>query len=108
MTTNRTPLNRSRRAATYANTVGLFRELEKTPMRRRSTTAFKDRVDDLHWRLGLHGEYRFSASSVLDRSDGPVYPPGYVSYEEWFKVRAIREQLLETTGLKAKAPTIAP
>ena len=99
----RTPINRPRKAASYDNTVALFAALEKTPMARRNTEVFKAREDDLHWRLGIH--YKLGSAPrafSIVRKSLPTRAPPYVAHHEWFKVHAIRLELLETAGLSAK------
>jgi hypothetical protein len=43
--------------------------------------------------LGLGDEW-WRGSSVFDRARGPCYPPHCVSYGDFFRVRAVRRQLL--------------
>jgi hypothetical protein len=33
-------------------------------------------------------------NSVLDRSRRTCHPPGYIARDDWFRCRAVREQLL--------------
>jgi hypothetical protein len=88
--TKRTRVNRPRKAADHANTVGLFRQLEKVPMSRRDNEAFEDLDYELHARLGLREERRLSQQSVLDRYDRPSCGPAYTAHWAWHKVYAVR------------------
>jgi hypothetical protein len=72
----------------------LFAELERTPRRQRDSKAFKAREHELMRLLGLVPEY-WTMCSVLDRSEGPCHPPGYIRNDHWHKVRGIRVALLE-------------
>jgi hypothetical protein len=93
MTTNRTPLNRSRRPMIDDETLALFRKLESVPKRRREGRAFEAEACALACRLDLGDEHFCSRVSVLDR--GPCHTtPDYFAYGAWHKVRAVREQLL--------------
>jgi hypothetical protein len=74
--------------------VTLFEELERVPKRRRSAQTFKDGERELHRMLGLTSEW-WTGNSVLDRSNGPCHPPGYIGHSDWYRVRRIREALLQ-------------
>ena len=92
--TRRTPLHRRRLPPVAADALALFMELEGTPKRRRSAQTFKDGERELHRMLGLTSEW-WTGNSVLDRSNGPCHPPGYIAHSDWFRVRRIRETLLQ-------------
>jgi hypothetical protein len=80
-------------------TLKLFIELEKVPLSRRDTEAYRDKEDALAWMVGLHAEHRFDAHRVNDR-DLINRPPQYDCFQEsWEKVLAMREKLLAMAGL---------
>jgi hypothetical protein len=91
--TKRHPIQRARQPSFTVEALRLFAELEATPQRQRGSKAFKDREHQLMRLLDLIPEF-WTMCSVLDRSEGPCHPPDYVRNEHWYKVRAIREQLL--------------
>jgi hypothetical protein len=97
MPTKRTQLERQRRVIIDAETLTAFRELDAMPMSNRQGRDFERRAYELAKRLGLGGEHFCSRCSVLDRESDPCWPPGYVAREAWFKVRTVRNQLLEAT-----------
>jgi hypothetical protein len=80
-------------------TLKLFIELEKVPLSRRDTEAYRDKEGALAWMVGLHAEHRFDAHRVNDR-DLIKRPPQYDCFQEsWEKVLAMREKLLAMAGL---------
>jgi hypothetical protein len=92
--TKRTPINRRRLPHIASAAVTLFVELERVPNRRRSAQTFKDGERELARLLGLSAEW-WTGNSVLDRSNGPCHPPGYIAHSDWYRVRRIREALLQ-------------
>jgi hypothetical protein len=84
----RTP--KGRRPSFPPDVLALFVELEG--MSRRDP-RFKAGERELACRLGLTGEY-WTMNSVLDRSRRSCHPPGYIARDDWFRCRAVREQLL--------------
>jgi hypothetical protein len=96
--TRRTPLHRRRVPAIAADALALFVQLEQVPKRRRSAQTFKDSERELHRMLGLVDSWRLCCNSVLDRSNGPCHPAGYVAHDDWFKVRAVRTALLRAAA----------
>jgi hypothetical protein len=96
--TRRVPLHRRRVPAIAADALALFVELEQVPKRRRSAQTFKDSERELHRMLGLVDSWRLCCNSVLDRSNGPCHPAGYVAHDDWFKVRAVRTALLRAAA----------
>jgi hypothetical protein len=106
MTTKRTTRERHRKALELADpvTVALFRELETTPEGRRETESYREREDDLAWRIGLHPEswlrgYRVNSAKLLD------LPPKYDCFQdEWDRVTSTRARLLALAGLPADKP----
>lgn len=101
MTTNRTPLDRSRKVVIDAETLAEFKALESTPMRQRKSQTFDDRDYALHRKLGLVDGRRFAQVSMFNR--GPhYYQPGSVHYEAAERVCEMRLRLLEMAGLSAK------
>ena len=99
--TKRTPIGRPSRHPLFPpGAVELFAELERTPRRQRSSLDFKDGERRLMTQLGLVSEY-WAMCSVLDDSEAPCHPPGYIRNEHWATVRAVREELLEAAELQA-------
>jgi hypothetical protein len=95
MPTTRRPLDRPRqRQLISAEALRLFVEIENTPKHKRGPKVYNDKERELARLLGLTSEW-WNGNSVCDDSDGPGCPPHLARYENWFKVRAIREQLLE-------------
>jgi hypothetical protein len=43
--------------------------------------------------LDLVSEY-WTINSVLDRSAEPCHPPSYISHQDWFRCRDVRNELL--------------
>ena len=76
--------------------VFLFVALESVAMHARSGAKFKADHKRLMLALGLSDEF-WGMSSVLDRSRGPHHPPQCCAFGDWYRVRAVREQLLEAT-----------
>jgi hypothetical protein len=101
MTTKRTQLERPRKTTTTTETVRLFVELDAVPMRDRGSRDFEQRAYELAQRLDLGDEHFCSRCSVLDRESGPCWPEGHVARDAWFRVRAVRNQLLAAAGLNA-------
>jgi hypothetical protein len=102
MPTRRTPLDRPRKAMIDAETLKAFAELESVPMRRRrESQEFEQRAYALARRLNLEYEHFCMRCSVLDRERKPCHPPGYARNDSFWKVRAVRLQLLELAGLDA-------
>jgi hypothetical protein len=101
MPSKRTVLDRPRTPAIDAETVALFKALNAVPLRRRESPEFEQRAYALAQRLGLGDEHFCSRCSVLDRERAPCWPPEYYAHGVWHRVRAIRLQLLEMTGLSA-------
>ena len=96
MPTNRTAIRRNSRPLRFpAEALSLFAELDKVPMRRRDTDEFKRRDRELHRLLDLGHEWFCCSASVLDRDKAPCYPEGMPARDAWFKVRAVRDLLLE-------------
>jgi hypothetical protein len=96
--TKRAPINRRRLPHVAPAAVALFVELEQVPKRRRSAQTFKDGERELHRMLGLVDSWRLCCNSVLDRSRSPCHPPGYLAHDDFFRVRAIREALLQAAA----------
>jgi hypothetical protein len=94
--TKKRPLARTPAPRFSERAVMLFRELESTPSRRRNTSAFKDAERELARQLNLVSEF-WSGCSVLDSSSDPCWPPGVYAYSVWFRMRAVREVLLEAS-----------
>ena len=101
MPTKRTPLNRERKALIDPETVRLFVELENMPTRSRRSERFEKGEAELHRRLGLYGDLFLSGrgASVLSRAKENPWRPPYAHRETWFRLRAVREQLLAAAGL---------
>jgi hypothetical protein len=93
--TKRHPLQRPRqRSLISEEALRLFIELENTPRAQRGTKSFKDRQHELMRLLNLVPEY-WTTNSVLDDSKAPPWPPHLVAYQDWHKVRGVREELLQ-------------
>jgi hypothetical protein len=75
--------------------LALFVALEGVPMRRRGSKRFKDAERELARKLGLHDEFFFSICSVLDKERSPCWPEYMPACQAWYRVRAVREMLLE-------------
>jgi hypothetical protein len=97
MPTNREPLTRQRRVPFTREAIALFLELEHSPRGARRSEEFKVKEQRLHQLLGIDPSW-ITGVSILDRSAGPCWPPGYCSYELWFEVRAVRKALLAAIG----------
>ena len=96
MSTKRVKLDRPRRGPPIGpEALALFIALDKVPLRRREDDDFRIRERELHRLLDLVGEWFCSSCSVLDRDEKPCWPEGYPARDDWFKVRAVRELLLE-------------
>jgi hypothetical protein len=91
-----------------AEVIELFRALESTPARLRTGDGFQERDLALHDALGLGNERVCSVVSVLDRDRGPCRPPDYPATRDWYRVRAMREALLEAcrSGKETTAPAL--
>jgi hypothetical protein len=101
MSTNRTPINRTRTPIIDAETLALFVELDAVPKRRRDTDTFKQRDRELARRLDLGGEWMCDVCSVTDASH-KSYRTG-MHHDSWLKVRAVRLRLLALAGI-SEAP----
>lgn len=101
MSTNRTPINRTRTPIIDAETLALFVELDAVPKRRRDTDTFKQRDRELARRLDLGGEWMCDVCSVTDASH-KSYRTG-MHHNSWLKVRAVRLRLLALAGI-SEAP----
>jgi hypothetical protein len=93
--TKRHPIYRFSRNRPFSNqALTLFVELERMPRRNRNAQLFKDKERKLARMLNLVSEW-WTCNSVLDDSDAPCWPPHLVAHQDWHKVRAVREALLE-------------
>jgi hypothetical protein len=101
MSTNRTPINRTRTPIIDAETLALFVELNAVPKGRRDTDTFKQRDRELARRLDLGGEWLCDVCSVTDASH-KSYRTG-MHHDSWLKVRAVRLRLLALAGI-SEAP----
>jgi len=91
MPTNRTPIERPRQRQVITDeALRLFIELERD---RRHPKVYNDQEHRLAKLLGLTSEW-WNGNSVSDNSDAPDCPPHLARYENWFKVRAVRQALL--------------
>jgi hypothetical protein len=99
MPTNRTIIDRARRATITPEALALFIELEQTPARQRGGQDFQDKAHQLMRWLDLVSEF-WTMNSVLDRSRGPCHPEGYIARDDWFRCRAVREALLEAAKVR--------
>jgi hypothetical protein len=100
MPTNRTAIRRSRRPPRFsAEALALFAELEQLPARRLDQPPNREKSKRLAALLGL-SESWWGGCSVTDRERAPCWPPWLVAHHDWYRVRAVREQLLEATRPK--------
>jgi hypothetical protein len=104
MPTKRTALNRQRTPIIDAETVRVFLELSKAPKRMRDDPEFRQRDRELHRRLGISGEWMCSVVSVLDAGPMRGIRRGSPQEEDWLRVRAARERLLEAVRLSEPGP----
>ena len=98
MPTTRKPIERPRqRQLLTAAAIELFIEIENTSRHKRGPKVYNDKEHELARLLGLTFEW-WGGNSVCDDSDGPCCPPHRVRYQNWFKVRAVRNALLEAAA----------
>ena len=90
----KTRVAKTRRRSFSPEAIALFLELER--MSRRNKT-FRDKTHELARMLGLVYEW-WNGNHVNDRADGPCHPPGYAAFDNFFRVRAVREELLAAAG----------
>lgn len=110
MSTKRTPLDRRRRPLIDASTLALFVRLENASARERKSDEFKREDRELARRLGLGEEWLCCVQSVTNRRTIPP-PPQLHCHHSWFRVRAVREQLLAAAKLavlESSCPEIPP
>src|SRR5262245_11153697 len=89
--TKRTPIGRvSLHPLITDEALRLFIELERD---RRHPKVYNDAEHQLARLLGLTAEW-WNGNSVCDDSDAPCWPPHVAAYQNWFKVRAVRQALL--------------
>jgi hypothetical protein len=88
----RTP--KERRPTFTPEIVALFAELEAVPAHERERPEFVAKSKELAALLDLSSEW-WTTNHVHDRSAEPCWPEHCVAYEDWFKVRAVREALLD-------------
>ncbi|MGJ5077645.1 hypothetical protein [Bradyrhizobium sp. HKCCYLS3013] len=69
----------------------LFDELEHR--RDRRSEGYRQKEPELMRMLCLTSEY-WTVNSVLDRSDEPCHPPGYIAHHDWHRCREVRLALL--------------
>lgn len=105
VSTNRTPIKRTRTPIIDAETLALFVELNAVPKRRRDSQTFKDRDRQLARRLDLGGEWMCDVTSVTD--DERVSHRTGMHHDSWLKVRAVRLRLLAMAGISAPRRTRA-
>jgi hypothetical protein len=74
--------------------LALFLEIENTPQHERGPKVYNDREHELARLLGLTSEW-WGGNSVCDNSEAPCWPPHLTAHQNWFKVRAVRNALLE-------------
>ena len=87
---------KERRPRFSAEALALFVELERVPPRRRHRQDFRDKTHELARLLGLVDEW-WGGNCVTDRSRAPCHPRWCVAHHDWFRVRGVREALLEAT-----------
>jgi hypothetical protein len=99
MPTKREIVGRPRRAVFGPDIVELFHELEATPLAQRDRLEWKVKSRALARGLGLSAEWWMTVD-VHDRSSGPCWPEGYAAHDAWYRVRAVREALLEAAKVR--------
>jgi hypothetical protein len=75
----------------------LFIQIEATPQQKRGPKVYNDMEHELAKLLGLVPEW-WNGNSVCDDSDAPCWPPHLTAYQNWYKVRAVRNALLEAAA----------
>jgi hypothetical protein len=90
MSTNRRPRSWPLKTQITPEALALFLALEQTP---KNSEKFRDGSRELARMLGLIDEW-WSGNHVNDRSREPCHPPGYISREDWFRCRQVRQELL--------------
>jgi hypothetical protein len=93
---------KGRRPTFPPDVLALFVELERIPEQRE---AYSDGSRELARLLGMTDEW-WGGNSVLDRSRGPCHPPGYGAYDDWFRCRVVREQLLEAMNRSSRTGSL--
>jgi hypothetical protein len=96
MTTNRTPIDRPRRAAISDSALSLFIELEAVPKRQLWRPEWRAKSRQLARLLGLTVE--FWAQEHVNNASGPC--GNELARETWHKCREVRKQLLAAARLK--------
>jgi hypothetical protein len=108
MPSKRETLNRPRRPRFTSEALALFAKLEAVPEPRRDK-AWQGESRLLSALLGLENEWFCSGCDVLDRSTEPCHSPEYVAHHAWFRVRAVREALLDAIATeRASLPPCEP
>ena len=85
-----------------AEAVSLFVELERTP---HSSQKFKEGSRKLAHLLDLVAEF-WTGNHVNNRDRKPCHPPWCIAYNDFFRVRAVREELLAATGERRAGPEV--
>jgi hypothetical protein len=93
--TNRRIIDRPRRPRFTKEALALFAELEAVPVRSRDQQDWQAASRRLAAMLGIEDEWFCSGCHVHDCSTEPSHSPEYVAHHAWFRVRAVREALLE-------------
>jgi hypothetical protein len=91
--TNRRFIQRHRRPVFSVEVLDLFQELER--VRNPRSEVYRDKSLRLAQLLNLTNEWWCSVTDVNERSSGPSHPPGYIAFDAWHKVRAVRIELLQ-------------
>jgi hypothetical protein len=99
--TNRTPISRPRHPSFSPEILELFRRLETTPPRRRSSGEFKAGSKRLAALLGLTTQWWAMKHVEDDNKHRPR--EGLAAHDYWLTVRTVRQQLLEATGTAPNA-----
>jgi hypothetical protein len=97
MTTNRTTLDRPRRASISAEALALFVELERASKRQRRKPEWRSKSKRLAGLLNLSIEF-WTGNGVNDAGP-PVGPAGGAALEAWKACRQMRVRLLAAARL---------
>jgi len=102
--TNRTIISRPPRRPQFSlEALQLFAKLETIV--EQDSHEFKVGSKKLAALLGLGAEFLCSGASVNDKSAEPPWPPNYPASQDFWRVRAVRHQLLAAVGAQQNRTT---
>jgi hypothetical protein len=103
MPTKRKPLQRNWRPGRFSDeAIELFLELERARQNPRIDPKFQDKSRQLALMLGLIDEWACSVCHVNDGSSHSGYPPGHLTDLAFWRVFAVRQQLLAIWAQRAR------